>query len=600
MSNYDLESREIISINGIELPVLPTDISFFSDNKLLEEPYIRAPGAITFRSKHSESMLTMSFAFPLMELATPDNYDPIQRELAEKGLQLIAALNNYPFCFIKSNRLDSYLGLHNLEKDDTDDPSSGRPLDDVLMFGVKKISLSQDARVPGILLLEVQLLFNNHRILTPSMVINFDHHTTPKGGTSPIGLNQFLDILSSEALQTTKMLLQANSESLAADNFNTFNTLSQISILVPNILNLDEYGVGVASDKANSALVTGGDLVGNIENLPFDTGDGDDKSAKFFRMPNPYLTPAFYVNGEAYSEINEYPSDSEVQPSEFEKSAEEIAETNSNAHPLYAMYWEEDQFAYDNNINAIQNIVIEKERAFASQMIGAYQHPILQYMGHYPARLSINSTYVSNNYDESKSIHYLYKIMLGVIDSINVRYPLANAFNYVKIYSVITSILGIHNFIPHQSQIEAASQTGGLESFTCMFIENSMDKMREASKVNIGRELVSVDNNLAYESIIQDYLNKLDSYLKSGKKLEEKEEQFHHIVLDSLIRIIKAMKGELQNDVVDISGSQPKGVQIPQGGGETTTTNSGSESNSVSTGQPSGGNGSEYFKKSGE
>lgn len=560
-TNYGMESRELIEINGIVLPVLPTDISYFSDNKVYEEPYIRAPGAITFRSKHSESLVTMSFAFSIMELATPDNYDPLQRDIAERGLQLISSLNSYPFCFIKSNRLDSYLGLHTATTKD-DNPLIDKDVQSThLMFGVKKISISQDARVPGVLLLEVQLLFNNHRILTPNLDINFNRGAvtfkTIDGNAQdcPMDFKQFLEIMSKDALDNTKLVLQSSSEALAPDNFNTSNVLSQVRILVPDILNLEEYGVTVYPESDEKTKIVGADLTGNIENLPFDAGGGDDKGVIFFRMPNPLQTPALYVNQKDYSETEEYKG--EMETSEWEKDPLEIAETNANAHPIYAVYWQEDSFAYDNNINAIQNIVIEKERAFASHMIGAYQHPLLQYMGHYPARLTISSSYLGNNYDESKSIHYLFKIMTGVIDSINVRYPLANAFNYVKIFSLATAILDINKFIPHQSQIEASSQMAGLEAFTCMFVENSMDKMLEVSKVNIGRETISTDNNIAIESTIREYLNNLSSYIKSGKTLTSAEESLHHTILSSIVNVTKAMTGEVDNMTISITSSMP-------------------------------------------
>ena len=62
---YQEEQKETILINGIRLPLMPTDISAFSDNAILSEVYIRAPGAFAFRSKHSSSVIHFTLNLPI-------------------------------------------------------------------------------------------------------------------------------------------------------------------------------------------------------------------------------------------------------------------------------------------------------------------------------------------------------------------------------------------------------------------------------------------------------------------------------------------------------------------------------------------------------
>lgn len=543
IDNFVLGETETIEINSISLPVLPTDVNFFADNKLVEEVYIRAPGAITFRSRHTDSVLSMSFAFPVIELALPNNYDKVQRELALKGLKLIASLDSYPFCFIRSNRVKSYLGSHNLECNPLD-PNS--PKDDEMMFGVKKITVRQDARVPGLLLLDLQLLYNNHRILTPSMTVNYDGVSADKvggesGQTSNIGFNTFVENIGKSSVNAALGLLQSSSEYALTDNFMSQFELGQVRLKVPRILNLEEYGVSLKPEslKKTVSSLTNNDLTGNIDNLPKEFKDSD---VKFLRMPDPYVQPTLYVN------VNEVEKPAEehtgYETSYPDMDPEDIAISTANLNPLYAIVWLEDSFAYEHNINPIQSVVVEKERSFAPQIIGAFQHPFLQYMGKYPARLTINSAYQASNYDDSTSFHYLFKLLSGVIDSNATVYPQASAFNYIKVEALPTLLLNSSNYIPHQSEIAASSSTSNMETFSCLFIENAMDKMLESAQVKIGRRNISYESNLAVEQLITEYITNVGAYIQSGKKMTEKEEAFHDSVLESLIRIVASVEGK--------------------------------------------------------
>lgn len=107
---YQEEQKETILINGIRLPLMPTDISAFSDNAILSEVYIRAPGAFAFRSKHSSSVIHFTLNLPITSSASTVLYSQQERDLWEAGSKLISSMDAYPFCFVKSDRIKSYLG----------------------------------------------------------------------------------------------------------------------------------------------------------------------------------------------------------------------------------------------------------------------------------------------------------------------------------------------------------------------------------------------------------------------------------------------------------------------------------------------------------
>lgn len=540
--NLNLEPTETIEINGIQLPVMPTDVSFFADNKLVEEVYIRAKGAITFRSKHTESLLTLSFTFPIIELAVPNLYDATQREIASKGIDLITSLDAYPFCFIKSPRVKSYLGSHNIQHDPID-PST--PEDDVLMFGTKKITLSLDSRAPGLLFLELQLLYNNHRILTPSMKINWDHSDKAKSsigeGTSPIGFTQFLKNLGHRPRARALAFMSANSERDLLENLSSHDVLSQVRLEMPQVLNLHEMGIDRLASYNEQGQFVKMVLEGNIDKLP--PGLNQD-TLKFFRMPDPYATGKLMVN---LSSV-ESPEKAEGYETSYEEiDIEEAAEDEASLGVLHAMYWIEDPTAYDQNINTIQSMKLEKERSFASQLIGDYQHPFLQYMGKYPARLNIQSAFDGSQFESSEGFHYLFKLLQNSVDANAVLYPKASAYNYVKVHSIITGLLDCTNFIPHQSEVVASSRTSNMEVFSCVFIENSMDKMKESSQVRIGRKVVNYESTIAMEKLIAEYLTRLEPYMNGTKEFTDKEKSFHLKILHDIQRIYRLMNGDVES-----------------------------------------------------
>ena len=87
--NYETETTEILEINNIVYTTMPSDISMFSDNALTEDVYFRSKGAFTFRSKHSNSQVNITFPIPLLDPRSLKSYSDTERELFNNGINLM-------------------------------------------------------------------------------------------------------------------------------------------------------------------------------------------------------------------------------------------------------------------------------------------------------------------------------------------------------------------------------------------------------------------------------------------------------------------------------------------------------------------------------
>ena len=514
---YQEEQKETILINGIRLPLMPTDISAFSDNAILSEVYIRAPGAFAFRSKHSSSVIHFTLNLPITSSASTVLYSQQERDLWDAGTKLISSMDAYPFCFVKSDRIKSYLG-------DRAETSSG----DLMIFGVQKITLSQDYRAPGLLIAEFSLLYNNHRALVRDFSLKSlsqsDKELLPKNpGTesSITALESFISNLSSQPQMKTEDFLQQRSEKLDEGNFQNGDINTQVKIKAPLFLPLAEPTIDGT-----------GEVVPNIDAIPEGV---DNEDIVYLKIPRPFQRSEIILNNKNF----------EAEEEDEKLDLIDVVDNPSILMDDYAVVYAEDVVAYNRMTNPVHSITVTKERSFASHFVGSYQHPYLQYMGRYPASLTINSAFAGNNYDESTSMPYLFKLLLGIIDANAVKYPTCNGHNFLKIETIATNLLDVTRFVPNQSQITAKSEISNMEIFSCSFIENSMDKMIKSSKVKIGKVIINSENMKMIRELITAYISNTESWLKSGKKFSTTEEEnFHSNIVANLNSLVAFIKNE--------------------------------------------------------
>ena len=508
---YQEEQKETIIINGIKLPLMPTDISAFSNNAVLSEVYIRAPGAFAFRSKHSSSVIHFTLSLPMPTAGNPDLLSNEEKQLWDSGSKLIVSMDSYPFCFVKSDRIKSYLG-------DRAESSSN----DLMIFGVQKITLSQDYRVPGLLIAEFALLYNNHRALVKDFsmksMTEFFEEATNKSPDAQMTAFEYYNLRTTN-LSKTDEFLRERSEELDVNNFENGSINTQVKIKAPLFFPL-----------AETTLDGTGELVTNIDSIPESV---DKEDIVYLKIPRPFQRSEILLNNNNF----------EAEEEDENLDLAHVVDNPSILMDDYAVLYAEDVVAYNRLANPIHSITLTKEKSFASHFVGSYQHPYLQYMGKYPASLTINSAFSGNNYDESPAMTYFFKLLLGFIDSNAVKYPTCNSHNFLKIETVATKLLDVTRFVPNQSQITAKSEISNMEIFSCSFIENSMDKMVESSKVKIGKVIINSENIKLVKELITSYITNTEAWLKAGNKFTTTEEENFHsnlaATLSDLVRFIK-------------------------------------------------------------
>lgn len=495
INSFEKDSVEVLEINNILYDILPSDISLFSDNAIQEDVHFRSKGAFAFRSKKSKSKIILTFPVPLLDPGNREQYSPEERQLFENGLKLLSQLSAYPFCFVRSSRIYSYLGV------------SFKTPQDYLMFGVEELKTVQDLRVPGVLFVEVTLLFHNHMNLVKDFSFLRDLKITKNKGSSgstTTGLahesevfNRFMDSISGDSLIKYTSLIKELGMQDSNNSFQSSSLLPNIILKVPYIAGVDEIVISDTED-----------------NLVLDVRDTDLTLIDYtdFKMYDRFTSAQNTFDGGTLQDF---------QGSD-EQAIEYMKEDPNDFLYSWRAYYLRDRFMFEPEINSIQSITLSKKNIFATHHLGSSQHPYLQFMGKVPARMSISSVYNSKGSYEynQKSTFNLFRLMLNSIDTINTLYPGANSVNFIKIKSVVNNVLGIHNFIPGECVLSASSDTGNLESFQTTFIENSMDVLTEESKVKSGKDTVISENMQRASKVLYDYYVLLQNELKGKKDID--------------------------------------------------------------------------------
>ena len=137
---------EVISINNLRLVVNPTDIISRQKRRIIEEEYIRENSVFAHMGRYAEANFTIILQFniddQIKEMVSPDNL-PIY-------IKLLCQLNNFPFLYIKSDRLKSYLtqtSTSNIEE---------------MIFGLEAYTLRFSAQANNIITLKLDIKYFNY------------------------------------------------------------------------------------------------------------------------------------------------------------------------------------------------------------------------------------------------------------------------------------------------------------------------------------------------------------------------------------------------------------------------------------------------------
>lgn len=257
----------------------------------------------------------------------------------------------------------------------------------------------------------------------------------------------------------------------------------------------------------------------------------------------------------------------------------------------YIVRYVPDSLAFDESVHSIKSITYRKGYKFARHYIGSSSLPLTQYIGPKPATLSIVSYYaapdLNNEYNVSEDVPQFFQRLIRHIDDNNKVYPMANAFNFIKISDEgLNYIEG--KYIPSESYRLASADNSNMEVFATNFIETGMDDIYDESKLKLATEPVSSNYTRSAAEVIAKYLVIAKKYLDSNKG-GKKEQEYHLTLLNRLARlkdrISKESQGELATfdsferpEYIDPAGTPPtisKGVDVDGSVGAGTTEVSG-------------------------
>ena len=158
----------------------------------------------------------------------------------------------------------------------------------------------------------------------------------------------------------------------------------------------------------------------------------------------------------------------------------------------------------------VQTIEIRRKNKLASHQISAFKHPIIQYMGKYPVSMSI--TMASVNHDIYKTDEYptntFIKQVLNILDYNRSLHPEAEAYNYLEVKSLASSLMGVTSYLPSQSMVAASSSSQGLEHIQYTFNESNLTSFIEETTVEASGKLSLSKGNEKINGMIVQWLVK--------------------------------------------------------------------------------------------
>lgn len=495
MSDNVLTKEEFI-INDIEMGIAPSDIQLFDDNYIFEQSFLRSNSVYCYRSKYSDTKVILNFPFQIGPFQDNDDHNH-----TENCLKLITELNNYPFCFIKSNRIKTYVSPMMIS-------STG-----YLMFAVEELALVQSATASNIMFLEVTLRYFNHVPLTSDFEF-VDNNTVIKSGTKALSNKDYLtyeremlqrvspikvsslkassvwsDYMNPKINRLYDKLAETKILSATSSSTSELNPGLDVNLYLPMILTnaarakqlVQEDDGSFIGPDSKSVIVTDIDNIDDMslpnlltEMFNQDFRDDEEKKASKEKaenivkvIDNPYYSPEEVEKRikKGVMEDNTGKLDKEYEPNSIKTGSKEVF-INYSSVSLSQLGF------------AIQKIEVRKRNMLASHKIGSYKHPVIQYMGKVPSKVVIQFSNPNDGIYEvdDVGIGAFLTNAFQIIDENRLFYPEADVYNHVKIQSLATILLGTESVLPNQNMLSASADQSGIENVIYSFTETNSEE----------------------------------------------------------------------------------------------------------------------------
>lgn len=436
---YEQEINEFFQINDQVLEVLPSDIAAFSDNAVFEESFVRSKAVFAFRSKYSRGKVIVTLPVSISAFA---EYDSGSQFSQNQGLKVLNQLSNFPYCFIKSPRVRSYISSRARIS------STG-----FMMFAVDEINTVHDMRVPDVLFVEFHLVFCDHT--SQAKDFKFYHNETSPGVDDPASSGAFVSAFqfdySDRYLNSLNMIKSVVASAPEADNIayaDSAGPVGAVLVMAPNVLNNTEINED-SYEESLKAIKAQGLYKEVIVTAP----DGQDS-----------LTEAFFKE-------SNMTTDEQVKANDPTKDAKQH----------FHIYWTAFHDFSFGGVSAMKTIKVSRKNKIAQQFIGSHKYPFVQYMGKYPARVEIGLDFYTGDIYKTGDSSVVSAIgqINNVLDYNTEFYPEISAYNVLKMQSVSSLLMGVESVVPNQTFISASSDNQGVETVSVNFIEADVEEFME-------------------------------------------------------------------------------------------------------------------------
>ena len=454
--------QEEMQINDVLLRVLPSDIVSFQNNAIFEESYLRSKAVFAFRSKYASNKVIITLPISVNPVLSDNDGDSYSQK---DGLKVLTQLTKYPYCFVRSPRIRSYISARSRIS------SSG-----FMMFAVDEVNLVQDQRSPDVMFAEFHLLYCDFTSLTDDFCFRGDQiqENVYQEIYDPENSNFFRDALDFGFEDKYNTIFKAAREMCYANNggsvySNSSNTpFNMIQLLAPSVISTTETGSGDYDEEFVKDIV---------ENY-------DYKEVKVTaKNGNNSFTP------DALDATN---NQEPVNTDKVQTSIDDAVTT-------LLVYWTSFHDLSFGGVSAVKNIKYSFKNKLAQQFIGSHKYPFIQYMGRYPARLNVSMDYNTGTFykemrdfgfdPQQSSIVSTLGQLNNVLDYNNEMFPEASAYNVIKIKSLVSALVGLESLVPNQTFISSSASPDqqGIEELNISFIEADVEDFLKMSTPFPGR-----------------------------------------------------------------------------------------------------------------
>lgn len=517
---------EVLQINDVLLKVLPSDIVSFQNNAVFEESYLRSKAVFAFRSKYSSNKVIITL--PISVNPTPSDNDG-DADSQYNGLKVLTQLTRYPYCFIRSPRIRSYISARSRIS------STG-----FMMFAVDEVNVVQDQRSPDILFAEFHLLYCDFTSLTEDFCFRGDKigdlENVYQEIYDPENSELFTSALDFDFEDRYRTIFAAARDMSYTDGgestyVSTTNTpFNMIQLLAPSVLSKTELG----------------------------SGDYDEEFVKDI------------VENYAYKEVkvtakngNNSFTPENLDQTNNQKTVEELTAPGSleDAVTSVLIWWTSFHDLSFGGVSAVKNLKFSFKNKLAQQFIGSHKYPFIQYMGRYPARFNISMDYNTGEFytkmedfgfdPQQASVVSTLGQLNNVLDYNNEMFPEISAYNVIKLKSLVATLVGLESVVPNQTFISASSSPDaqGIEEVNISFIEADVDDFMKMNTPFPGRpSWYESGTSLESMAILALFKAYTDSAVRTKIEESDRRDTYGEITL-RLSEAVKIGAGEFYGNV---------------------------------------------------